>query len=253
MERKSQMPRILVVDDEEGIRELLETVLRRRGHDVLLADSGRKALDVFRRERPQVTILELTMPEMDGFAVLKQIRSVDPRAQVMILTGTGTSTEEQRARELGVTDFLQKGFSLQALGAAMDRVLSYVGSPTDSIATKPTEEPRRMEDRRKFPRFWVQFPISLLKEGVIIAEGTIYDLSAGGCAVESQANVLKGDYVGLQLYLADHQGSTTPLKVDVAAVRWAIQQKFGLEFISMPSGDQERLRRHIKTLQTTSR
>src|SRR5947208_2802069 len=90
----------------------------------------------------------------NGFDVLKQIRSVDPRAQVMILTGTGTSTEEQRARELGVTDFLQKGFSLQALGAAMDRVLSYVGSPTDSIATKPTEEPRRMEDRRKFPRFW---------------------------------------------------------------------------------------------------
>ena len=246
------MTRILVVDDEEVIRELLDTVLRRRGHDVLLADSGRKALDMFRRERPHATILDLSMPEMDGFAVLKQIRSVDPHARVIILTGTGTSTEEQRARELGVTDFLQKGFSLQALGAAMDRVLSYLGGPTESITARSSDESRRMEERRKFPRFWVQFPISLLKEGVIVAEGTVYDLSAGGCAVESQANVLKGDYVAVQLYLADHQAPTTPLMVDVAAVRWTVQQKVGLEFISMPRGDQERLRRYIKTLQTTS-
>ncbi|HEV8620166.1 MAG TPA: response regulator, partial [Nitrospiraceae bacterium] len=134
------MTRILVVDDEEAIRELLDTVLRQRGHDVLLADSGRKALDVFRRERPQVTILDLSMPEMDGFAVLKQIRSVDPHARVIILTGMGTSTEEQRARELGVTDFLQKGFSLQALGAAMDRVLSYLSGSTESIPARSTDD-----------------------------------------------------------------------------------------------------------------
>ena len=50
------MRKILVVDDEASIRELLDTVLRRRGHDVLLADNGRKALDMFQRERPHVTI-----------------------------------------------------------------------------------------------------------------------------------------------------------------------------------------------------
>lgn len=109
-----------------------------------------------------------------------------------------------------------------------------------------------MDERRQFPRFLVQFPICVLKDGVMIGDGTVYDLSAGGCAVESQVNVLKGDYVALQLYLPDHQAPTTPLRVDVAAVRWTIQQKFGLEFISMPSEDQQRLRRYAKTLQTVS-
>ena len=109
-----------------------------------------------------------------------------------------------------------------------------------------------MDERRQFPRFLVQFPIALLQDGVMIGDGSVYDLSAGGCAVESQANVGKGDYVALQLYLPDHQAPTTPVIVETAVVRWTIQQKIGLEFISLPSGDQERLRRYVKTLLTTS-
>jgi len=113
-------------------------------------------------------------------------------------------------------------------------------------------EPGRAEERRQFPRFWVQFPMSLLQDGVKVGKGTVDDLSAGGCAVDSQVNVRTGDYLALQLTLPDQQAPTTPLAVDVAAVRWTSQRKFGLEFISMPSGDQERLRRYVKILQTTS-
>jgi c-di-GMP-binding flagellar brake protein YcgR len=112
-------------------------------------------------------------------------------------------------------------------------------------------EDHSMDDQRRFPRFWIQFPIVLLNDGITIGDGTVYDLSAGGCAVESQASIQKGDYVVLQLYLPDHQAPTTPLMVDVGAVRWVIQQKFGLEFISLASEDQQRLRRFVKTLQTT--
>jgi len=104
-----------------------------------------------------------------------------------------------------------------------------------------------MDERRLFPRFLVHFPIYLLLDGVLIGDGTSYDLSTGGCAVESQANVGKGNYVALQLYLPDHQDPTTPLIVDVAAVRWTIQQKLGLEFISLSNGDQQRLHRYVTT------
>ena len=109
-----------------------------------------------------------------------------------------------------------------------------------------------MDERRQCPRFWVQFPISLFQGGVLIGDGTGYDLSAWGCTVESQATVGIGAHVALQLYLPDHQDPTTPLKVEVAVVHWAIQQKKGLEFISLPSGDQQRLRRYLDTIQTTS-
>ncbi len=121
------MARILVVDDEETIRDLLHTVLRRLGHEVLLADRGQQGIEVFRRERPQITILDLSMPDLNGIAVLKEVRTVDPQASVIILTGTGTEALERQARELGVSDFLAKGFSLHALGQALKRVLSQPG------------------------------------------------------------------------------------------------------------------------------
>jgi DNA-binding response OmpR family regulator len=70
-----------------------------------------------------VTILDFEMPDMDGLAVLRQIREIDPRAPVIMLTGAGTEDREKQARELGVTDFLAKGFSLHEVGAALNLVL----------------------------------------------------------------------------------------------------------------------------------
>jgi len=234
------MAKILVIDDEPSMLDLLNTVLRRKGHEVILAERGRKGVQLFQQEHPHVTILDLKMPDMDGLAVLREIQTLDPHAPVIILTGFGTEEREREARELGVTEFLQKGFSLHNLGAALDRVLKQMGRTMG------------VDERRQFSRFWVQFPISLLQDGVLIGDGTGYDLSAEGCTVESQATVRTGDHVTLQLYLPDHQGQTTPLMVEVAVVRWTIQQKCGLEFISLPSEDQQRLRQHVKSLQITS-
>ncbi len=109
-----------------------------------------------------------------------------------------------------------------------------------------------VDERRYSQRSWVQFQVSFLKDGVMIGDGTCNGLSAWGCTVTSQANVETGDYVALQLYLSDHQDPPTPLMVEVAVVRWIIQQKLGLEFISLPSGDQQRLRRYVTTFLTTN-
>ncbi|HXV69180.1 MAG TPA: PilZ domain-containing protein [Nitrospira sp.] len=104
-----------------------------------------------------------------------------------------------------------------------------------------------MPERRRFARYIVQCPIVAHKDGVMIGDGLSYDLSAGGCAVESAASVGRGDYVALHLYLPDHRDPTTPLQVELAAVRWTIQGKFGVEFITMSSEDQQRLRRYVET------
>ncbi len=73
------MSKILVIDDEPSIRSLLDTLLSRKGYDVVLAEGGRKGLELFRREHPDAVVLDLKMPEMDGIAVLQQIRSADPK------------------------------------------------------------------------------------------------------------------------------------------------------------------------------
>ncbi|MGQ0666479.1 MAG: response regulator [Nitrospiraceae bacterium] len=234
------MARILVIDDELGILDLLDDVLHRKGHDVVLAENGRTGLKLFQQERPNVTILDFNMPDVGGLAVLREIRTLDPQALVIILTGFGTEERERQALKLGAAQFLEKNFVLHTLGATLDRVLTQIGRTMV------------VDERRKFPRFLIQFPVSFLQDGIMIGDGTACDLSAGGCTVASQVNVRPGDHVELQLYLLDYQEPTTPLMVEIAMVRWAIQQQCGLEFISLPSEDKTRLFQYVKTLQTTS-
>src|SRR5262245_23766967 len=117
------MSKILVIDDEQGLRNLLDTLLSRKGYEVILADSGRKGLDLFRREHPDAVVLDLKMPEMDGVTVLKQLRSADQKLPVIVLTGAGTPEIEQQVYALGVTEFVKKEFSLHHLGDSLKRHL----------------------------------------------------------------------------------------------------------------------------------
>jgi two-component system, response regulator, stage 0 sporulation protein F len=98
------MAKILVIDDEEGIRDLLDTLLRRKGYDVILAANGPKGLELFRRERPHVVVLDLKMPGMDGLSVLHELRKMNHTQPVIILTGAGTPEMEQQVGALGVTE-----------------------------------------------------------------------------------------------------------------------------------------------------
>jgi len=133
------MAKIMVIDDEEGIRSLLDTLLTRKGYDVVLADGGRKGLELFRRERPDVVVLDLKMPEMDGVAVLQQIRNLNPVQPVIILTGAGLPEAEERLRAFGVSEYVEKEFSLHRLGDALKRVVAASQSATLASASANTE------------------------------------------------------------------------------------------------------------------
>ncbi|MBU6433024.1 MAG: response regulator, partial [Nitrospirae bacterium] len=102
----------------------------RKGYDVVVAESGRKGLELFRRERPDVIVLDLKMPGMDGLTVLQEVRRVDPKQLVIILTGVGTPEVEQQVRALGVTEFVEKEFSLHLLGDSLKRLLVYTDPST---------------------------------------------------------------------------------------------------------------------------
>ena len=117
------MSKILVIDDEPGIRELLDTLLSRKGYDVILADSGQTGLEIYRRAHPDFVVLDLKMPGMDGLTVLQQVRRLNPTQPVIVLTGAGTPETEQQVRALGVTEFVEKAFSLHLLGDALKRLL----------------------------------------------------------------------------------------------------------------------------------
>ena len=117
------MAKILVIDDDQSIRTFLDRLLSRKGYDVVLADSGRQGLELFHRDRPHAVVLDLIMPEVDGITVLRQIRSVDEKIPVIVLTGTRIPEMKQQAYAVGVTEFVEKEFSIHVLLEALKRHL----------------------------------------------------------------------------------------------------------------------------------
>lgn len=116
------MIKVLIIDDDRMNCDLLRVVFTRHGYHVLSATSGHDGLALFCTHNPRVTLLDLRMPEMDGLTVLKEIRALDPHAPVIILGGGATDAQENKARELRVTDFIRKGLSLDVLVEAVNRV-----------------------------------------------------------------------------------------------------------------------------------
>ena len=137
------MATILVVDDERMVCDLLRAVLSRHGHEVLIATSGCEGLELFQKRQPRFTLLDLRMPGMNGIEVLTSIRALDPKAAVIVLTGAGTTDLENQARQMGVTDFLSKGLSLEVLVGVMERVLQQ--------PVKPPASPSQSADAQQAP------------------------------------------------------------------------------------------------------
>lgn len=90
---------------------------------MLTASDGQKDIELFRRECSHVTILNFEMPDMDGLTMLREIRTVDQQAAVIMLIGAGSDAREKQVRALDVTEFLAKEYSLHELGAAPHPVL----------------------------------------------------------------------------------------------------------------------------------
>jgi CheY-like chemotaxis protein len=121
--KRGTMAKVLIIDDEPNVRTLLDMLLREEGYDVLLADNGWKGLELYRREHPDVIVLDLKMPGMDGVEVLTQIRRVDLKQPVIIVTGDSRPETERGVRALGVSEFLVKGSSLNLLLDTLKRLL----------------------------------------------------------------------------------------------------------------------------------
>jgi CheY-like chemotaxis protein len=124
------LAKILVIDDEANFRTLTNMQLTRLGYDVSLADNGWNGLELYRRERPDVILLDVNMPGMDGIEVLKQIRTVDRKQPLIVLTEVKSAQAERQMRALGVSEFLIKDSSLRTLEDTVKRFFAAPRSTT---------------------------------------------------------------------------------------------------------------------------
>jgi two-component system chemotaxis response regulator CheY len=118
------MAKILVVDDAAFMRVRAAKTLTDNGHDVMQAENGVEAVKKYAEWRPDAVLLDITMPEMDGLAALKEIRKLDPGARVAMVTAMGQQAIVMEALKSGAKDFVLKPFQPDRVLAALHKLLS---------------------------------------------------------------------------------------------------------------------------------
>jgi two-component system, NtrC family, response regulator AtoC len=119
----AQSVRMLVVDDDDGLREYLEVLAASRGFQVFSAPSGEAAIDQLERARPELVTLDLVLPGMNGLETLRKIKERLPEVPVIMLSGHGQARSIVEAMKLGAADFLRKPFEVEELEVAFQKAL----------------------------------------------------------------------------------------------------------------------------------
>ena len=118
------MAKILIVDDAEFLRVRLNKILDTEGYEVFQEENGVKAVSTYKEKHPDVVLMDVTMPEMDGLAALKEIVSFDPQAKVVMLTALGQESVVLDAVKSGARDFIVKPFEHDRVMKAISKLLS---------------------------------------------------------------------------------------------------------------------------------
>ena len=126
--------RILVVDDDPDIRLLLRELLERRGYSLTEARDGNEALRVFFDERPDLVVLDVQMPGLDGWQTLERIRELSD-VPIVMLTAKATELEKTRGLRAGADDYVTKPFGRQELLARVEGLLRRAGGRTEQPET----------------------------------------------------------------------------------------------------------------------
>jgi PAS domain S-box-containing protein len=153
------MSKLLVIDDEEGIRKLLTLSLTSDGYEVYSAASGEEGLEIFKREAPPIVLTDIKMPGIDGIEVLKQIKELSPDTEVIMITGHGDMDLAIESLKLDASDFLNKPIKDEALSVALkrakerisirQRLESYTEDLENMVKVATEEVKRRAEFQNK--------------------------------------------------------------------------------------------------------
>lgn len=109
------MKKILVVDDEKPIREMLKRFLAKKGYEVYDADNGDDALKIVGEQEPCIVLLDIRMPKTDGIEVLKKIKELKPDTGVIMITAVSETAVAEKCMEYGAFDYITKPISLEYL------------------------------------------------------------------------------------------------------------------------------------------
>jgi CheY-like chemotaxis protein len=232
--KKSLMSRILVIDDEELIRQTLRSILERAGHTVLDAPNGREGMRLRQDEPVDVVVTDIYMPEKDGMQVLSEMKQLATKPKIIAMSGGGQKgllDWRAAALALGAHGVLLKPFDERTVLVTIQEVLTGHPDAHDDVPRSSSTE------QRKFPRLPVSFPV-YFSNGMIGQSGTIVDISREGCRIRCPDTAPDMKYFQVEIQLDEPQGMLT---VNLAVRRWSRDKELGIEFIRMEPEQQTRL------------
>jgi DNA-binding response OmpR family regulator len=234
------MSRILVIDDELPLRQVLRSILERAGHTVFDAPDGRKGLALWRDKPVDVVMTDIFMPEKDGIEVIMEMKKSAAKPKIIAMSGGGSRGRLDvvpGALMLGADRIILKPFDQQLLLSTVAEVIN--GQPD----RRDTALPSNAIDQRKHSRFSITLPVAF-GNGAFAYTGTLIDISHEGCRIRSADAAPGVKYFRVEIQLDDPHATLT---VDLAVMRWSRNEEFGVEFIRMEPDHQARLRSLIRS------
>ncbi|MFV0309797.1 MAG: response regulator transcription factor [Desertimonas sp.] len=200
-------PHLLVVDDEDNLRTMLAAALSHHGFEVSTAENGREALDLVASQRPDMVLLDVMMPDLDGFEVCRRMRTAGDRTPVLFLTARDATEDKVRGLTLGGDDYLPKPFSLDELVARTEAVLRRAGSDGRTPTVFECADLRLDDEAHRVVRAGTDVSLSpteykllrylLVNQGRVLSKAQIldhvwdYDFGGDGGVVETYIGYLR--------------------------------------------------------------
>ncbi|MCB0324369.1 MAG: response regulator transcription factor [Bdellovibrionales bacterium] len=154
--------KILVIEDENAVREGLVDNLKLEGYDVLWRANGKSGVEAYEQEKPDLVILDLMMPEMDGLEVCRRIRSSMAGTPIIMLTAKASEVDKVVGLELGADDYLTKPFGMRELFA---RVKALLRRTNGAAQQQPEESKKEMRDDLSFGTVFIDFRTYRARKG----------------------------------------------------------------------------------------
>lgn len=107
--------RILIVDDQLGIRLLLKEILQKEGYSTFQAANGYQAIEITKKENPDLVLLDMRLPEMNGIEILQELKKISPDIRVIIMTAYGEQELIDTAKNIGILDYITKPFEIEEI------------------------------------------------------------------------------------------------------------------------------------------
>lgn len=137
---------VLIADDDPEVLRLVRMTLELDGYTVISATNGHRAVEEFITHQPDITILDLNMPDFDGLEAMRRMRDQRPSAPVIILTGRASAVDVTNALDSGADDYITKPFHPSVLSSRVGAVLRRVSTPSEPVELEPMDYERVLID-----------------------------------------------------------------------------------------------------------